>query len=84
MKGGLLLDVVVTQGTTILKLLSSEDKSLLVRWDTLLVLDLGLDILNRVRRLNLQGDGLARQRLDENLRAERWGGAETSCSSPAL
>ena len=38
---------------------------------TFLVLNLGLDVLNRVRGLHLEGDGLARQRLDENLQRER-------------
>ena len=33
----------------------------------LLVLDLGLDIVDGVRGLNLEGDGLAREGLDENL-----------------
>ena len=34
---------------------------------TFFVLILGLDIVNGVRRLHLQGDGLAGQGLDENL-----------------
>ena len=33
-EGRLLLDVVVRKGTTVLKLLSSEDKTLLIRGDT--------------------------------------------------
>ena len=33
----------------------------------LLVLDLGLDIVDGVRGLNLEGDGLAREGLYENL-----------------
>ena len=33
MEGGLLLDVVVTEGTSILKLLASKDESLLVGWN---------------------------------------------------
>jgi len=37
---GLLLDVVVRKGSSILQLLSSEDKSLLIWWDTLFVLNL--------------------------------------------
>ena len=36
---------------------------------TLLVLDLGLDVLNGVRGLHLQRDGLAGERLDEDLHA---------------
>ena len=64
----LLLDVVVRQGAPVLQLLAREDQTLLVGRDALLVLDLGLDVLNRVRGLNLQGDGLSRQCLNENLR----------------
>jgi len=66
-KSGLLLDVVVGEGAAILKLLSSEDKTLLVRGDALLVLDLGLHIVDGVRGLNLKGDGLAGKGLDEDL-----------------
>merc|ERR1712121_632407 len=66
MQGTLLLDVVVGEGSSIFKLLSSEDQSLLVWRDSFLVLDLGLDILDRIRRLNLKSDGLASQGLDED------------------
>ena len=52
-QSGLLLDVVVRKGSTVLQLLTSEDQSLLVWWDTLLVLDLGLDIVDGIRGLNL-------------------------------
>jgi len=45
MEGRLLLDVVVAQGTTILKLLASENQALLVRWDTFLVLNIRLDVI---------------------------------------
>ena len=38
MEGALLLDVVVREGSSILQLLPSEDQSLLVRGDSLLVL----------------------------------------------
>merc|ERR1712100_212646 len=63
----LLLDVVVGQRPAVLQLLASEDQPLLVRWDALLVLDLGLDVLDGVRALDLQRDGLPRQCLDEDL-----------------
>jgi len=66
---GLLLDVVVRQGAAVLQLLAGEDETLLVRGDALLVLDLGLDVLNRVRRLDLEGHRLAREGLDEDLHA---------------
>ena len=68
MKGGLLLDVVVSEGSSVLELLSGEDESLLVRWDALLVLDLGFNILHSIRFLvHIKGDGLASQGLDEDL-----------------
>merc|ERR1719433_2188230 len=57
-EGGLLLDVVIRQSAPILQLLSSKDQPLLVGWDALLVLDLGLHVLNGVAGLHLQGDGL--------------------------
>jgi hypothetical protein len=60
-----LLDVVVRQGAAILKLLASEDETLLVWGNALLVLDLALHIVDGVGRLNLEGDGLARQGLNE-------------------
>ena len=66
-KRGLLLDVVVGQGAAVLQLLAGEDQALLVRGDALLVLDLLLDVLDRVRRLHLEGDGLAGQSLHEDL-----------------
>ena len=67
MESGLLLDVVVGEGPSVLKLLASEDQPLLVRGDALLVLDLGLDVLDGVGGLDLKGDGLASEGLDEDL-----------------
>merc|ERR1712121_36359 len=58
MESGLFLDVVVRQSSAILQLLASKDQTLLVWGDSLLVLDLSLDILNGIAGLNLQGDGL--------------------------
>ena len=66
-EGRLLLDVVVRESAAVLELLAREDQALLVWGDALLVLDLGLDVLDRVGRLNLERDCLARQRLDEDL-----------------
>ena len=63
----LLLDVVVGQCPTILQLLAGEDQTLLVRRDALLILNLGLDVVDRVRALNFQCDRLPRQGLDEDL-----------------
>jgi hypothetical protein len=66
-EGGLLLDVVVREGAAVLELFTGKDQALLVWGDTLLVLDLGLDIVNGVGRFHLEGDRLASQSLDENL-----------------
>jgi len=69
MEGGLLLDIVVRQGPAIFQLLAGKDQPLLIRGNSLLILDLGLDVLNGVRGLHFQGDGLAGQSLHENLHA---------------
>merc|ERR1711963_451797 len=61
MKGRLLLDIVVRQGPSIFQLLSSKDKTLLVWWNALLILNFGLDVFNSVRSFNLECDGLASQ-----------------------
>ena len=67
MEGGLFLDVVVGEGSTVFELLTGEDESLLVWWDTFLVLDLSLDILDGICWLDVEGDGFACEGLDENL-----------------
>jgi hypothetical protein len=67
MKSRLLLDVVVRESATILKLLSGEDKTLLIGGNAFLVLNLGLDVVNGVGGLNLESNGLAGEGLDENL-----------------
>jgi len=69
-KGRLLLNVIIGQCSTILKLLAGKDQTLLVRRDALLVLDLGLDIFNRVGSLDLKSNGLARKGLNEDLHLE--------------
>ena len=67
MKGRLLLDVVVGEGASVLELFSSKDQPLLVWRDSLLVLDLGLDVLDGVRGLHFKGDGLPSESLHKNL-----------------
>ena len=57
-KGRLFLDVVVREGSAILKLLSGEDQTLLIRRNSFLILDLGLNVLDTVRGLNVEGDCL--------------------------
>ena len=67
MKCGLLCNVVIAKSATILKLLASKDESLLIRWNTFLVLDLCLDVVDCVRSLDIESDGLAGQGLHEDL-----------------
>jgi hypothetical protein len=67
-QGGFLLDVIIAQGATVFQLLSRKDQALLIWWDSLLVLNLRLDIVNGIGRLDIQRDGLARQSLYKNLR----------------
>jgi len=66
-EGGLLLDVVISESAAIFELFSGEDESLLIGGDALLILDLLLDVVDGIGRLDLQGDGLAGQSLDEDL-----------------
>lgn len=65
----LLLNVVVGHASSIFQLLSGVDKSLLVRRDSFLFLDLGLDVFDCVGSFDFEGDGLASEGLDEDLLA---------------
>ena len=49
----LLLDVVVRERPAVLQLLAGKDQALLIRRDALFVLDLRLDVLDRVGGLDL-------------------------------
>ena len=69
MESRLLLDVVVRESATVFKLFSSEDKSLLIWWDSFLVLDLGFHVFNGVGGLNIESDRLAGEGLNEDLHA---------------
>ena len=67
MQSRLFLDIVIRQSTAILQLLASENQTLLIRGNAFFVLDFGFHILDGVGSLHVEGDGLARQSLDENL-----------------
>ena len=67
MESALLLDVVVRESAPIFQLLSSEDQALLVWWDALLILDLALDIVNRIGAFDFEGDCLSGQGLNKDL-----------------
>ena len=72
MKGGLLLDVVIRQGSSVFQLLSGKDQTLLIRWNSFLVLDLGLDIVDGVRGLDVQCDGFACIAFAKNKKEHEW------------
>ena len=63
----LLLDVVIGEGAAVFELLAGEDKPLLVRGDSFLVLDFCLDVVNGVGAFDLESDGLSGQGLNEDL-----------------
>ena len=52
-KGGFFLDIVVAEGTAVFKLFAGENETLLIGGNAFFVLDLCLDIFNRVARLYL-------------------------------
>ena len=66
-EGRLLLDVVVGKRAAVLELLAGKDQALLVGGNALLVLDLGLDIVDGVRGLDLEGDGLTCEDVECNV-----------------
>ena len=67
MESGFLLDVVVGEGSAVFELLSGEDESLLIGWDSFLVLDLGFDIVDGVSWLNIEGNGLSSEGFHKDL-----------------
>lgn len=71
MQGAFLLYVVVRQRAAIFKLLASKYQTLLIRWNSFLVLDLLLHLIDRVPRFYLQSDRLSRQCFNENLHSLR-------------
>jgi len=67
MESGLFLNIVIGEGSAVLELLSGEDESLLIWWDTFFILDLSLNIFNGVCWLNIKGDSFTCECFDENL-----------------
>ena len=59
--------LLIRESPAILELLSGKDKSLLIGRDALFVLDLCLDVVDRVRGFNLESNRLPSQGLDEDL-----------------
>ena len=61
------VDVVVTQSAAVLELPAGEDEARRSTRDALLVLDLLLDVVDRVRRLDVERDRLASECFYEDL-----------------
>jgi len=62
-----LLNVVVREGTSVFKLLSCKDKSLLLWWDAFFVLDFRFDVGNSIVGLDVQSNSFTSKRLHKNL-----------------
>ena len=56
---GLLLNVVIRKSATVLELLSSENQTLLIWGNSLLVLNLSLHVLDGIRGLDIESDRLS-------------------------
>merc|ERR1719253_594525 len=61
------LYVVVRERASVFELLACKNQALLIRWDSLLVLDLRLDVVDGIGRLHFERDGLTRERFHEDL-----------------
>jgi hypothetical protein len=69
-KSRFLLNVVVRQSAAVLELLSGKDETLLIRRNSLLILNLGLDVVNGIGWLHDESDGLSSKGLHENLHVD--------------
>lgn len=67
MKSGFLLNVVICEGSAILKLFASKNEPLLIRRNSLFVLDICLHVVNDILALHLKSYGLSGQRFYEYL-----------------
>ena len=67
MKRRFLLDVIIAQRATVFQLFAGKNQTLLIRWNPFLVLNFRLDVVNRIRRFDVQRDGFAGEGFDENL-----------------
>ena len=78
----LLLDAVVGEQFVVLQLAAGEEEALLRGEQAFLVVELLLDLQDRVGGRGVDGDGLARHALDEDLHGcgELWEGAPECCA----
>lgn len=61
------LNVIIAESAAILKLLSGKDQTLLVWGNAFFILNLGLDIVDGIGRLDLEGNSLPCEGLDETV-----------------
>ena len=55
------MDIIIRKRPPVLQLLAREDQPLLIGRDAFFVLDLRFNIVDRVRGLDFEGDGFARE-----------------------
>ena len=67
MESGFLLDIVITQCSSVFELFPGKDKTLLIRGNSLLILDLRLYIIDSVTGFDIKSDGLTREGLYKDL-----------------
>ena len=79
MESRFFLDIVVAKGSSIFKLFTGENESLLIGWDTFFILDLSLHIFNGVRWLDVKSDGLSCQGLYEDLHSSSKSEYQVEC-----
>ena len=66
------MNVVVSEGAAVQELLPGKDELLSIRPNALFVLDLLLDVFDRVRGFDIESDGFPCEGLYENLHAAHW------------
>jgi hypothetical protein len=66
-QSGFFLNVVVSQRTLIVEFFIGKEKTRLVGWDSLLLLNLGFDELDTVGVFDIEGDGAVTSNIYENL-----------------
>jgi len=66
-KSGFLLNIVITQSAAVFKLFTSKNKALLIRWNTFLILNLCLHIIDGIGWFDIQSDSLTGQSLHKDL-----------------
>ena len=67
MQSGFLLDIVIGQASSVFQLLTGEDESLLIRWNSFFILDLGLDVFNRIAGFDIECNSFSCKCFDEYL-----------------